>query len=507
MGNDELCILSAIRLYYGGPSLLFSNSEGPEIAEIILRSWTSSPHLPKDTFSTNDLQATVNYLIETHATLGNNVGVFPWKAYCDTKWDGFLPWVAIGQFDEDNFGNAPWIEAQSEEGTLRHRAPLGREVVVRRVRNTNSGFDFAEYWDEEAQCWKDGVSGISPYMNNVNIVCHKAPLAYLKSWINWTSLPPRSIAFPDDPEALSIKAELYEIVNSRKRGRGDVGALRFLDYGGIEKTLVQYQDIFRPTWDGSTRHLERAIRDGRTGEGLMVALSRDFGAWMCVRTDVWPMRTARQALALPANTSQLTEFNRIPAELLIEILCHLDPVDYAALLSVSRSLRHILQSGVLDATVKSLILTVDGPLRWILPVESMEGEEDTFQSACATWLQPPSKDEQLTESKLIRRADFPHYAFLAEAWVHDSMRNRRRLWTITKQLELLWVDYRTKGWENNIFVPHDEDEADYLEESEEDEEGEVNKEGEEEANDQGEEEAEEEGDEEAEEEGDDQAKD
>ncbi|KAL0955126.1 hypothetical protein HGRIS_004039 [Hohenbuehelia grisea] len=150
----------------------------------------------------------------------------------------------------------------------------------------------------------------------------------------------------------------------------------------------------------------------------------------------------------------------------------MDPVDYAALLSVSRSLRHILQSGVLDATVKSLMLTVDGPLQWILPVESMDGEEDAFRSACATWAPPRSNNKQLPESTLIRRADFPHYTFLAEAWVHDSMRNRRRLWDITKQFELLWWDYRTKGWENNIFSLHSVDYADYLgESSEEDEVG------------------------------------
>ncbi|KAL0955127.1 hypothetical protein HGRIS_004040 [Hohenbuehelia grisea] len=286
MGHDELCILSAIRLYHGGPSLLYLKSEGPEIAEIILHNLTSSPYLR--TFPTYDLQEIVDYLIQTHAVLGNIIGVFPWKAYSGTEWDGFAPWVIIGMFDDDISGGAvPWIELQTE-GTLRRRAPLGREVGVRRVRNIDRLCNFTEYWDEEAQCWKDGYTGISNHHIRVNIICHKAPLAYLKTWINWTSLPPRSTAFPDDPEALSVEAELYEIVNSRKVWRGDFGtAPPFIDYGGIEEMSEQYyQDVFRSTWDGSTRHLERAIRDGQIGVALMIALSRDFGAWMCVRTDV-----------------------------------------------------------------------------------------------------------------------------------------------------------------------------------------------------------------------------
>ncbi|KDQ20437.1 hypothetical protein BOTBODRAFT_26443 [Botryobasidium botryosum FD-172 SS1] len=47
---------------------------------------------------------------------------------------------------------------------------------------------------------------------------------------------------------------------------------------------------------------------------------------------------------------------------------------------------------------------------------------------------------------------FPYFAFVRACFGDDSLRNRRRLWGIAKQFERVWREYRTKGWERDIFL-------------------------------------------------------
>ncbi|KAL0948965.1 hypothetical protein HGRIS_009068 [Hohenbuehelia grisea] len=460
MGNDELCSLSAMRPFTAGPWLLCKADDTADIAAIILSNLLSSPYLPPTTFRPRDLENMANLLIEKHSMwrklhFGER---FPWLSDPSTqKWDGFEDFIAIGHFSED--GEAPLLHwGDEDDGVKLYRRPRGRECIVRRVNHRDAWCAFPLYWDDEVGKWQEGWSVISPYNGNTNIGCLKAPLMYLKAWIQWGVLPPRSYAFPHDPEPLSVEAELYEIVNSRDTAERENGALGLIDYGGMEINFHNYyQDTYKLAWDKyqSTRHLERAIRDGMSGDDLMIALSRDFGAWMCVRTDVWPTSSARGPLIhLNDDCHSTSAFHSLPTEILVSILSHLSVHHYAPLLSVSRSVRYLCLNGVFDATVKHEILVADGSLRWILPVTTMSGEEEAFHAACLTWL-PPSRQTSPNECSVtpIHQEHFPHFAFIREAWMQDSMRNRRRLWSITKQFEQLWWDYRTEGWRNDVFVP------------------------------------------------------
>ncbi|KDQ20438.1 hypothetical protein BOTBODRAFT_61583 [Botryobasidium botryosum FD-172 SS1] len=49
-------------------------------------------------------------------------------------------------------------------------------------------------------------------------------------------------------------------------------------------------------------------------------------------------------------------------------------------------------------------------------------------------------------------SSFPYFAFVRVCFEDDSMRNRRRLWGIAKQFERVWREYRTQGWERDIFL-------------------------------------------------------
>jgi len=63
-------------------------------------------------------------------------------------------------------------------------------------------------------------SECTPYDGNPNFFVLEGCYRYLEAWLDWDSLPPRSVAFPNDAEPMSIASELYEIVNSREEPRG-----------------------------------------------------------------------------------------------------------------------------------------------------------------------------------------------------------------------------------------------------------------------------------------------
>jgi hypothetical protein len=65
-----------------------------------------------------------------------------------------------------------------------------------------------------------------------------------------------------------------------------MGILPCISYGGIEKTCPQYQDEFLEARSGS-KWTSQAIAEGLRGLDLLQPLMRDFGAWMCMRPDMY----------------------------------------------------------------------------------------------------------------------------------------------------------------------------------------------------------------------------
>ncbi|KIM76077.1 hypothetical protein PILCRDRAFT_91807 [Piloderma croceum F 1598] len=95
------------------------------------------------------------------------------------------------------------------------RALGGRDVELRRVY-TDQGSPWFEYviTGDTGYEKKERIrSNCTVDSNNPNFFILERCYRYLKAWLDWDSLPPQSMAFPDDAEAMSIPSEFYEIVN------------------------------------------------------------------------------------------------------------------------------------------------------------------------------------------------------------------------------------------------------------------------------------------------------
>ena len=121
----------------------------------------------------------------------------------------------------------------------------------------------------------------------------------------------------------------------------------------------------------------------------------------------------------------------------------------------------------------------------LLPVGSINGETETATSVAREWLasehalnstsRPPSLHQSNSPKELFRDYSFPFHAFvpaclsLNTTLASMSMSNRRRLWGIIQQFQVIWRNYRTTGWERGeIFsmfgveeLASDSDESDY----------------------------------------------
>jgi hypothetical protein len=89
-------------------------------------------------------------------------------------------------------------------------------------------------------------------------------------------------------------------------------------------------------------------------------------------------------------------------------------------------------------------------LRWILPVRNIQGEQEAAHIADRGWLPVEIRQEAIIEAP-FSHPSFPFALFLKAVFLSDSMRNRRRLWSIVKQYDAIWRQYRTQGWEVDYF--------------------------------------------------------
>jgi hypothetical protein len=103
-----------------------------------------------------------------------------------------------------------------------------------------------------------------------------------------------------------------------------------------------------------------------------------------------------------------------------------------------------------------------GHLRWISPVGAMRSEADRANEVFSQWTsvytahnvqvseEPSSHSELYTHNPLLL-PHFPRLAFVHACFQSDSMMNRKRIWGIVKQYDNLWMDYRTNGWQEELF--------------------------------------------------------
>jgi hypothetical protein len=86
---------------------------------------------------------------------------------------------------------------------------------------------------------------------------------------------------------------------------------------------------------------------------------------------------------------------------------------------------------------------------WFLPVSAVEGEVESFVKACEE--SKPSQTAATASpspgASIVFDASFPLFDFFRVNYGTDSMKNRRRLWRISRQFREEWYKYRTDGYE------------------------------------------------------------
>jgi hypothetical protein len=103
----------------------------------------------------------------------------------------------------------------------------------------------------------------------------------------------------------------------------------------------------------------------------------------------------------------------------------------------------------------------NGTLRWLLPVNDTYGEIENATKVAQVWLSAYSDaSNSVTPSESSLRGitipfasnSFPYWVFIPACYKSHSMMNRKRLWGIVKQFDILWKDYRLNGWERDHFA-------------------------------------------------------
>ncbi|KAF9524629.1 hypothetical protein CPB83DRAFT_773595 [Crepidotus variabilis] len=299
-----------------------------------------------------------------------------------------------------------------------------------------------------------------------NFFLSKGCFNYVQNWVDWDSLP----ICEWRSKQLNFQEELYEVVNSRERGRvNGVGILAWMDYDGIENTLDQTQYTFAGGLKSYANTLA-AIQENALPEVLHAAIIKDYRCWMFHVPNMWPMYPTNersgnvlvldtshhpQSSTLPRSNSGLTS---LPIELLYEILIHLAGLSgYFQISALSKYLRSILCEPTFYSRVLRGMLTHPGRcLYWVLPLTSIPKEAERAKDAMNSWIDAEDRQTKVNwnQSSFILKLidpEFPLAAFVKACFSSDSMMNRKRIWGQVKQLEEVWRDYRLNGWRIDRF--------------------------------------------------------
>jgi hypothetical protein len=141
-----------------------------------------------------------------------------------------------------------------------------------------------------------------------------------------------------------------------------------------------------------------------------------------------------------------------PVEIILEILLNL-PISH--ILSFTSSCRHFYHSfGNPEFLSLLLRMQLRWPLSdayWFLPVATVKGEVEQFRKACEESILSElfATTSASSDVSIVFDANFPLLEFFRINYRTDSMKNRRRLWRISRQFREEWYRYRTEGRERS----------------------------------------------------------
>ncbi|KAF8873058.1 hypothetical protein CPB84DRAFT_1753386 [Gymnopilus junonius] len=464
MGHwDELCLLCGISPI--PPNGIYTDTAygAGDLAEKLIE---YDPSLLHDMELDEDaLQELLQTALDAESSDG-----FDWFTRPGWRWQGFRTCIAVGHFlsEEDD---TPHQIVSTDTGYMR-RIPDGQEVETRLVKDANCG-EFrvvihrtvdGEGNVVETQEEKLSRTSSSNYLYDElaredgfgNFFLSEGCYHYLRAWLDFNQLPE-----PQRGRQLNLAGELYEVVNSRPKGRvNGIGILPFIDYDGIERTLDQTQyDVAENL--NVPKCTTASIRRRDPPEELLDSITRDCRSWMFHAPDMWPVADDEQIIKyaftqFPMTTIPSDTLKPFPSSVLFNIAQFSDSVvTYFTLARSSKRLYNTLtDSSFLNNALKSMASRPSGCLFWVRPVTTMHGEEKKAYDAISTFLLRTEAAEQDSDSSplsLFDHKDFPWYYFVRRCFESDSMINRKRIWGQVKQLEGIWRDYRIHGWEVDRF--------------------------------------------------------
>ena len=132
-------------------------------------------------------------------------------------------YIGIGYWDDHGeFGFRRRYDASGAR-LDQYLVPDGRDVSVRRLRGGGSyggKFDYVLERGMSGQIEETSrLTLCDPAGSPCLFLCEHC-YHFLAAWLDFDSLPNRSVAFPNDPTPLDFPGELYEVVNSRRNQRG-----------------------------------------------------------------------------------------------------------------------------------------------------------------------------------------------------------------------------------------------------------------------------------------------
>ncbi|KAH8831829.1 hypothetical protein DL96DRAFT_1589130 [Flagelloscypha sp. PMI_526] len=247
----------------------------------------------------------------------------------------------------------------------------------------------------------------------------------------------------------SLAQELHDTFTDDVNGPS-LGLSNNLDYGLMKHMNGQFQDTFLQNClvDGALEtlcldeapNLSRALSSGLRGRDLVPALFIDFQVWIFESPDIWPHKPEIQfenplfrhfAITSQASPKLLT----LPLELLLQILSSLSLADIVHVSSASKDMRQlVIQPGILPLLLRELVTSPSGSLRWLQPCSLVEGEVENANIALRSWIKLDYKDP-------LQAQEFPFVEFVHACMVQSaSMKNRRRIWRMIKQVEAMLFD-------------------------------------------------------------------
>ncbi|KAH8831832.1 hypothetical protein DL96DRAFT_1589139 [Flagelloscypha sp. PMI_526] len=332
---------------------------------------------------------------------------------------------------------------------------------------------------------------------------HECAFMFLKCWHyfqSWLDVLP-----PNVEDGTPFAKALWDIVKpSLGKGWPSDSILPELNYGNL---LFTWGPIRTNIWDAhdtygmetkerislqleaycinDVSNLAEAISQGLRGSALVPALHGDLHTWMFEDPDTWPTcvqtddgPTFRVFRLLATFETAKHSICTLPLDILLEIFPNIALIDILHTSATCKSMRNLfLREDIVTTLLRKMIH--HGSLRWIKPCAEVEGEVERARKDLLSWIRIGDYHDQTKDPLLDPKFPFIRFVYTCLC-KSDSMKSRKRLWGIAKQLEGKWnpeyaatTQIRMRDLVNDPRFVSDSEESDSDEDGWDEDEGQV----------------------------------